>query len=175
MTVRPATVADADAIAAVHVRSWQVAYRGLMDDALLDGLSISDRAVTWRQMIERTPPAPDQPDHILVAERDGAIVGWCTVSVPARDLDAAAHVGEIGGLYVSPDAWGSGAGAALMLAARELVAGAGLTEITLWVLDGNDRALRFYRQFGFAEDGPRKLHRRSGRDELRMRLTLPAG
>jgi hypothetical protein len=38
--VRPATPDDADAIASVHVRSWQAAYRGIVPDAMLDALSI---------------------------------------------------------------------------------------------------------------------------------------
>jgi hypothetical protein len=38
MFLRRAEPADAMEVARVHVRSWQVAYRGLLPDAYLDGL-----------------------------------------------------------------------------------------------------------------------------------------
>ena len=48
VVVRPARVDDADAIAAVHVRAWQDTYRGAMPDDFLDGMSIEERALRWR-------------------------------------------------------------------------------------------------------------------------------
>ena len=50
--VRSATVADADEIAAIHVLSWQVAYRGLMPQEYLDGLDPAQRAERWRRHLE---------------------------------------------------------------------------------------------------------------------------
>jgi hypothetical protein len=44
---RIATVDDAAAVAAVHVRSWQDAYRGIFPDAYLDGLSVERRSNVW--------------------------------------------------------------------------------------------------------------------------------
>jgi len=41
--VRKAKVEDASAIAFVHVRSWQVAYRGHMPDEFLNGLDVETR------------------------------------------------------------------------------------------------------------------------------------
>ena len=37
--VRPPRLTDAERIADLHVRSWQVAYRGLFPDRYLNGLS----------------------------------------------------------------------------------------------------------------------------------------
>ncbi len=48
LTVRAASSSDARAIAAVHVRAGQVAYRGLLPDELLDRLSVEDREGSWR-------------------------------------------------------------------------------------------------------------------------------
>ena len=44
MLLRPAEPVDAMAVARVHVRSWQVGYRGLLPDAYLDGLRAEERA-----------------------------------------------------------------------------------------------------------------------------------
>jgi ribosomal protein S18 acetylase RimI-like enzyme len=38
----------------------------------------------------------------------------------------------------------------------------------LWVLEGNDRAVAFYRRHGFTEDGGRKLEPDTGLVEIRM-------
>ncbi|MGH9204942.1 MAG: GNAT family N-acetyltransferase, partial [Acidimicrobiales bacterium] len=46
-TVRTAQAGDKQAVAGVHVRSWQAAYRGLMPDAYLDGLDPDDRAARY--------------------------------------------------------------------------------------------------------------------------------
>lgn len=43
MLVRAARTDDALAVAGVHVRSWQVGYRGLLPDAYLDGLRAEER------------------------------------------------------------------------------------------------------------------------------------
>lgn len=51
VTIRQAAVEDAQTIAEVHVHSWQWAYRGLLPDHYLEGLSISERADAHRQRI----------------------------------------------------------------------------------------------------------------------------
>ena len=51
VTLRDATPADALDIATVHVESWQVGYRGLMPDEVLDGLSISTRERWWHETL----------------------------------------------------------------------------------------------------------------------------
>lgn len=45
--VRAALPADAFAVAEVHVRSWQLGYRGLLPDAYLDALRPADRAARY--------------------------------------------------------------------------------------------------------------------------------
>jgi len=40
VSVRPAAIGDAEAIAAIHVRSWQVGYRGVVAESVLAALSV---------------------------------------------------------------------------------------------------------------------------------------
>jgi len=47
--IRSATVEDAIGIAEAHVASWQTAYRGLLPQALLDGLSVERRTTQWQE------------------------------------------------------------------------------------------------------------------------------
>ena len=44
MNIRPAVVSDAEAIATVHIRSWQLAYTHLLSAEFLASLSIKQRA-----------------------------------------------------------------------------------------------------------------------------------
>lgn len=50
MRLRIASATDVGRIAEVHVRTWQVAYRGQVPDEYLDSLSIEDRHTAWLQI-----------------------------------------------------------------------------------------------------------------------------
>jgi GNAT superfamily N-acetyltransferase len=155
--LRRAEVGDEQAVAEVHVRSWQVGYRGLIADDYLDGLHPDDRAGHYTF-------AADDPVTI-VAITDG-IHGFATLSPEA---------GELLALYVDPDSWGKGLGRALIaeterrIAPRHAVA-------TLWVLTGNTRARRFYEAAGWQPDGTarRDLVWGAVLDEVGYRKTLEA-
>jgi len=51
VAVRQATIDDAGDIAVVHVATWRAAYRGLMPQSLLDGLSVEARTAVWRRIL----------------------------------------------------------------------------------------------------------------------------
>ncbi|MDN3445522.1 GNAT family N-acetyltransferase [Microbacterium sp. APC 3901] len=155
LVLRDGAVADADRIAEVHVRSWQAAYRGLIDQELLDGLSISDRADGWRRNISAPLPTII---GILVAERKGRIVGWTSFG-SGREEEGASD-GEIYGIYADPAEWSTGVGRALLAAAEHRITAAGHTQAYLWVLDGNERADAFYARHGWQLDGARKVEER---------------
>lgn len=82
-------------------------------------------------------------------ETDGAAIGWVSFG-PGRDADAGGR-GEIYALYVSPAYWGAGVGRRLMREAEAALSG--FPAITLWLLEQNRRALRFYAAAGFESDG----------------------
>jgi ribosomal protein S18 acetylase RimI-like enzyme len=168
-SVRAATPADAAAIAGVHVRSWQVAYRGIVPDEILDGLSVPDREQRWRSILVRS----DEDAFTLVAERDGRIAGFCSLMAQGRDGDLEAGTGEIAAVYVDPRSWRAGVGSALLAAALKELHAAGCAAATLWVFARNDRALAFYRGFAFAPDGGATTDERSGEAEVRLRARLP--
>ncbi len=147
---------DAHGIAVVHVRSWQAAYRGLMPQDVLDGLSVDQRAAGWERIIAQ----PDTASRTLVAERDGTIVGWAGFG-SARDADPPA-TGELWGIYAHPDAWSTGVGHALLTASEDALQAQGHTGAYLWVLDGNERAAAFYERHGWIGDGATKVEERPG-------------
>jgi GNAT superfamily N-acetyltransferase len=167
MLLRLAEPADATAVARVHVRSWQLAYRGLLPDEYLEGLRPEDRAPHYT-FGDRQPGRP----VTTVALERGELRGFATTG-PSRDRDRPGS-GELYALYVDPAAWSLGVGRALMRAARERLARAGFEEAHLWVLDGNVRAERFYQLDGWLPDGARRPEELWGVmvNEIRYRTAL---
>ncbi len=163
--IRPAAVEDAPAIARVHVDSWRAAYRGLLPADFLAGLSVESRQRTWESVIAQGHAL------LLVAVAEDEVIGFCSAGQPTDDYLRAPGTSELWTLYVAPSAWSTGAGRDLWLAAeRDLLAG-GASRVVLWVLQGNERAIRFYRRAGFEHDpsGHKRLEVPGAvRDELLM-------
>src|SRR5262245_11073163 len=130
MQLREAQPSDALAVARVHVRSWQIAYRGLLPDAYLDALRPEDRAARYT-FASADPALP----RTIVAVDGDSVRGFATTA-PVQDADSVGK-GELCALYVDPDWWGRGIGVELIKAARAQLFARGLREAILWVLVGN--------------------------------------
>ncbi|HEV8469815.1 MAG TPA: GNAT family N-acetyltransferase [Candidatus Limnocylindria bacterium] len=163
--IRPLEPADAPALARIHVRSWQVAYRGQVPDDYLDHLTdeIPRRAERWEGFIRE---APGLHRTLLAAEEDGRVIGFVNYGPPDDAASLGPHVGELYAIYLDPDAFGKGHGRTLMDAAVKGLTEAGFTEAVLWVLGTNQRARRFYEIAGWHADGGTKTEHR-GEVELR--------
>lgn len=146
MLIRPADSRDALAVAQVHVRSWQAAYKGLLPQTYLDQLRAEDRAARY----DFANPDPRAPQTLVAVDKD-AIIGFAT-TMPSRDSDLP-EFGELCALYVVPEHWRSGVGSALSAAARAALIDSGFRDALLWVMSGNERAERFYRRDGWTADG----------------------
>jgi len=168
MVIRLATSAAGTAIARVHVLSWQTGYRGLVSDSLLDGLSIKRRAAFWEDVL--TNPLPNQ--RTFLADFSGDIRGFVTAG-RCRDKDSATS-GELQAIHVLPEQWDTGTGSALHNTCIDALRADAFLHATLWVVEGNERALRFYRKHGWERDGARKLDEWDGAalNEIRLRRTL---
>lgn len=146
MILRAATPDDALAVARVHVRSWQKAYRELLPDDCLNGLTPEERA----QKYNFANPDPFS-FQTIVLEDEGLIAGFATTS-RSRD-EQLTNYGELCALYVDPSNWGRGFGVALAAEARSRLRRLGFADALLWVLRGNSRAERFYRKDGWVAEG----------------------
>lgn len=147
--VRPARPEDAHDIADLHVRSWRAAYAGTVSAAALDRLDVDERAAVWTRRLAASPPG----QVTLVAESAGRLVGFLLLGpTPDADHDPAT-TGHVFAAHVDPDVTGLGIGAVLLGRAVDVLAGAGHRIATLWVVDGNQRAQRFYERAGWTPDG----------------------
>jgi GNAT superfamily N-acetyltransferase len=149
MELRHAEPTDAMAVARLHVRSWQVAYRKLMPDDYLDQLRPEDRAKKYDfGNLDSLRP------QTIVATESRKIRGFATIA-PAQDSDMSGY-GELCALYVDPDHWGRGIGVALVSEVRARLFDLGFRNAILWVLEGNLRAERFYRRDHWIPDGAQR-------------------
>lgn len=167
-TVRPATARDVRAIAEIHVTAWQAAYKGLMADDHLAGLSVDSRVPLWKEAVEYGDP------QVAVVCEGSSVVGFVGFD-RSRDPKSKPTTGEIWAMYVNPAHWGKGAGLALWDAAREGLADEGCTDVTLWVLLRNERALRFYDLAGFKRElNTARTHTLGGAklEEIRLKRSL---
>jgi len=93
--------------------------------------------------------------HCIVAERDGEIVGQVTV-VPAvrapHPVDDP-ELGHVRNLFVARSEWGSGLAGRLHAAMVEASGGLGMTQLRLYVAEGQARARRFYEREGWHAAG----------------------
>ena len=145
VTIRRGVPADADALAQLHVDVWDDAYAGLMAQSILDERrdKVAERAERWRDIL-------GQDATTWLAEDAAGLVGF-SGSGPGRDNDVDTPT-ELYALYVRASYYGTGVGYALFEQAL------GDRAAYLWVLAGNDRAIRFYERQGFRLDGTQDEH-----------------
>ena len=86
-----------------------------------------------------------------LAERDGALAGYCQIALKCGFPDhARGHAAmELKQLYTAPGATGRGVGTALMDWAMATFAAEGADEVQISVWSGNLGAQRFYARYGF--------------------------
>lgn len=152
-SIRAATADDARAIAEVHVASWQGAYSDIIDlDNVGDSMDVDERERAWR---ERIPLIGDEGHRTWVAEIDERVTGFAFTR-PTQDDDLnPLEIAELVALYLDPEIFGAGVGKSLLGRAVAGMRNQGFLQATLWVLEENVRAIRFYRQEGWRPDGSR--------------------
>lgn len=123
----------------VHYKSWQETYAGLIDSEYLQKHTLEkcvDVAHKWR-------------DNLIIAKDGDNVVGFAGYG-RYRD-ESLPNCGEVFAIYVLSEYHGKKVGYELMKAAIERLSD--YEKIAVWVLKGNDRAIRFYERFGFRFDG----------------------
>jgi ribosomal protein S18 acetylase RimI-like enzyme len=149
LTVRDATPQDVDAIAVIHSEGFDAAFGGKVPREVLAQRGPMQRREEWRTVLA----APAARSHVLVAERDGSVVGF-TTGGPSRDVDALPAVeSHVFTLFVHADQRGTGVGRALLDESVARLTREGFRQVTLWMVPDNERAAAFYARAGFDPDG----------------------
>ena len=126
----------------VHWHTWREAYDELLPAEFQETMTL-DRCRFFSQKY---------PENTLIAMDGMKVVGFISYG---NFRDETIQAGEIIALYVLKDYYGKGVSKQLMHAA--FVALDQFSEIYLWVLKDNKRAIAFYQKMGFTFDGQEQI------------------
>ena len=152
IVIRGAMLADALAIAELHVAVSQATYRELAPPEAIARLDLAHRHARWVETLEKAQRTA------LVAESDGKILGIGTAGAPTVP-ELGTH-GEVLHLYVDPAFGRRGIGRRLMQRLASALQAQGYQSMALGVVDGNRPAIDFYVKLGgraagyFIDPGP---------------------
>ena len=139
--IRPATPADAQTIARIHVQAWTETYRGLVPAAMIDALSVDHNARMWATILDQ-----GEQTVVHVAETETDIVGFGSAG-DARS-EALGTTAEVTSIYLLDSVKRRGIGRALFGSLMGALAGRGHRSAGLWVLLDNQNTRRFYETMG---------------------------
>lgn len=137
-SVRPAEIADAEALAAVFAESWGSAYRCIIPHPHLQAM-IRRRGDTWWASAVRNR------ETITVLAVGEEIGGYATFGLSRT---RGAYDGEIYELYLKPTFQGLGLGELLFESCRARLDERSLKGLIVWALSANDAAATFYKRRG---------------------------
>ena len=131
--------ADIQSKAYVHWKSWMETYTGLINQSFLDTKHTLERCIEMARI--------DKERNIstsILAKSNGKVVGFISFGKSRENL---LNTGEIYALYVLNEYHNKKIGYDLMMKAIHLLSQ--YKQIVLWVLKGNNQAIRFYEKIGF--------------------------
>ncbi|MFI6370277.1 GNAT family N-acetyltransferase [Streptomyces sp. NPDC050546] len=169
LRVREMTLADCERVAEIRTAGWQSAYRGLIPQSYLDGLSAAEDTERRRAYLAQ---ADDSVVNLVAEDAGGELVGWACHG-PYRDGEVLTPDAELYAIYVHPEHLGHGVGRALLAESLERCSLAGHGRLLLWVLKGNGRARRFYERAGFLADGAEEPFEVEGTTVPEVRYARP--
>lgn len=139
-TIEIATVADADAVAALHYLSHTESFAPFASDGWLAARDLADYQARWRETLGQV----GSRDRTWVARANGRIVGMVRVH-PGREQ----RVAELTSMHVHPDFQRRGIGRALMSTADKFMRQAGYERAILGVIQENHPARALYESAGW--------------------------
>jgi ribosomal protein S18 acetylase RimI-like enzyme len=150
--LRRATPEDAEGLVSVKHSAWLAHYTGLVADYVLRSLAF------WRSELEPMLRPDGAAGFVLVAQARAAVDGYAALRVDPHEAGA----GQLKELHVRAEREGRGIGSRLVAGALDHFRRCGKQRITLWVLEENDHARRFYEHRGFRPTGERQVVKLEG-------------
>src|SRR5262245_31709075 len=133
---------DLRAVAAIHIDSWQDAFRGIVPDTVLSGRSVEGSLAMLRGTLAK------HPGNLTVAKHGDSVVGFCCAGPVVNHAKNAPFEFEVYALHVTPVLRRHGIGAALLRQALTRCRASGTTRAILWTLDQLTLSRRFYEREG---------------------------
>lgn len=163
VVIRPATVADAAAIAAIY------------NEGILDRIATFETELRTPEERARWLTERDPRYVVLVAELDGQVVGWAALS-PYSSRACYRGVADHS-IYIARAARGRGVGRRLLGALIAAAEREGFWKLTSRLFPFNEASLALHRRLGFREVGINEKHAKlDGRwlDTVTIERLIPA-
>lgn len=145
--IRYANIEDVEAMALIHSKSFQQAFKGIIPDDVLKEKFSYERL----------------RDHLHQGLKEGTIASCIVfeddipVGMQAFIKDTAEGRSDseidIGTICLLPEYWGKHIGSEFIVWGLEALKSKGYTKVALWVVEENLRARSFYEKVGFQHDG----------------------
>lgn len=145
VVIREAEKTDVKAMAEVVSSSWKAAYSELISE---DDMKLFANVVR-REELFKAGFEKGKLTYVLLC--GGAVKGVC--SAESYEKDGFSDTAEIDQFYLAPSAIGKGLGSRLMEFVLKEFSDKGFKQAVLFVMEGNERAVRFYERKGFKPDG----------------------
>ena len=137
--IRKVRYEDIEQIVDINIKDWKKAYKGIIDDVILDNLDRNNKIEKWRKSYKI--------GNVIVAEKNGKVLGYCRYDDNAAyentDIDS-----EIIALYVDYDNLGSGIGRKLVEYVMNDLRSKNKTKMIIWCLEKNENGRKFYEKMG---------------------------
>ncbi len=144
--IRYANINDSKILGDIHSQSWKMAYKKIIPDLILDNMSAEKREKYFYKALSEK-----LEEDVLIFKQNNP-VGFMTLG-KCRDEDYDSSWGEICGIYLLPTYWNQGIGTELIKWGINELKNKAFTKISLWVLEENTNARKFYEKIGFQHDG----------------------
>jgi GNAT superfamily N-acetyltransferase len=144
-SIHVASEADLQAVARIHVASFQDAYKDIMPASFLAGLSVDGSLSGWKSTFAK------YPTNVTVAvSQDGVIEGFCCAGPVVDVVKNSPFEFQVYGLHVSPNCRRQGVGAVLLRTAFARASREGMSSAIVWTLRDLSLSRRFYEREGGA-------------------------
>lgn len=139
--IREARLDDARGIARVHTESWQISYRGILPDAVLDKIDVGQRLASRERILQARSGL-----HLVAYDvTHGDIVGFCDAGASRGEPR---YDGEVYAIYFAHHAKRYGLGSEMFDQVRDWLPTCKMQSMIVWVLANNPHACRFYEAMG---------------------------
>ena len=139
--IRMAEIADAEAIAQVHVKAWRTSYAGIIDSNFLENISFEQRLQLRKEILQSSN------GYQLVALFEDHLVGFADAGL-MREEKPSGRIGEIYAINILQEHQGQGIGQEFFARCRQWFQCQDIGTFVLWALRDNARARKFYEKQG---------------------------
>ena len=147
--IRYADINDSKILGYIHAQSWKTAYKTIIPYSILDNISAQKREKYFHKVLFEK-----SEENVLIFSGNDP-VGFITLG-ECRDEDLDSSWGEIWGIYLLPSHWNQGIGTELINWGINVLQSRGYGKVSLWVLEKNINARKFYEKLAFSHDGLKK-------------------